>query len=181
MKEIIIMPQIIVCEWRIIFSENLLHKISYPFKDPCPIAAFSKYYTVRSEHNQTWLTCLHAVLLYVVTGDGDSGCGGAWPRFKLIKSTKQLIAVNGLLVGHYCPTSCLLTQTLHLNAKTLFCVEMLTESKHLVDDFCCCSATLPVPPPRDSSRQDTGLRLEAAEEDSGNIYEEIRDTGDTRD
>ena len=146
-----------------------------------PIAAFSKYYTVRSEHNQTWLTCLHAVLLYTVTGDGDSGCGGAWPRFKLIKSTKQLIAVNGLLVGHYCPTSCLLTQTLHLNAKTLFCVEMLTESKHLVDDFCCCSATLPVPPPRDSSRQDTGPRLEAAEEDSGNIYEEIRDTGDTRD
>ena len=57
---------------------------------------------------------------------------------------------------------------------------MLTESKHLVDDFCCCSATLPVPPPRDSSRQDTGPRLEAAEEDSGNIYEEIRDTGDTR-
>jgi len=43
------------------------------------------------------------------------------------------------------------------------------------------SATLPVPPPRDSSRQDTGPRLEAAEEDSGNIYEEIRDTGDTRD
>ena len=155
------MPQIIVCEWRIIFSENLLYKISYPFKDPCPIAAFSKYYTVRSEHNQTWLTCLHAVLLCVVTGDGDSGCGGAWPRFKLIKSTKQLIAVNGLLVGHYCPTSCLLTQTLYLNAKTLFCVEMLTESKHLVDDFCCCSATLPVPPPRDSSRQDTGPRLEA--------------------
>ena len=29
------MPQIIVCEWRIIFSENLLHKISYPVKDPC--------------------------------------------------------------------------------------------------------------------------------------------------
>ena len=28
------MPQIIVCEWRIIFSENLLHKISYPVKDP---------------------------------------------------------------------------------------------------------------------------------------------------
>ena len=53
---------------------------------------------------------------------------------------------------------------------------MLTESKHLVDDFWCCSATLPVPPPRDSSRQDTGPRLEAAEEDSGNIYEEIRDT-----
>ena len=43
-----------------------------------------------------------------------------------------------------------------------------------------CSATLPVPPPRDSSRQDTGARLEAGE-DSGNIYEEIRDTGDTRD
>ena len=42
-----------------------------------------------------------------------------------------------------------------------------------------CSATLPVPPPRDSSRQDTGARLEAGE-DSGNIYEEIRDTGDTR-
>ena len=58
---------------------------------------------------------------------------------------------------------------------------MLTESKHLVDDFCCYSATLPVPSPRDSSRQDTGPRLEVAEEDSGNIYEEIRDTGDTRD
>ena len=29
------MPQIIVCEWRILFSENLLHKISYPVKDPC--------------------------------------------------------------------------------------------------------------------------------------------------
>ena len=29
------MPQIIVWEWRIIFSENLLHKISYPVKDPC--------------------------------------------------------------------------------------------------------------------------------------------------
>ena len=28
------MPQIIVCEWRVIFSENLLHKIGYPFKDP---------------------------------------------------------------------------------------------------------------------------------------------------
>ena len=28
------MPQIIVCEWRIIFSENLLHKNVYPVKDP---------------------------------------------------------------------------------------------------------------------------------------------------
>ena len=28
------MPQIIVCEWRIIFSERLLHKIGYPIKDP---------------------------------------------------------------------------------------------------------------------------------------------------
>ena len=29
------MPQIIVCEWRVIFSENLLHKTVYPVKDPC--------------------------------------------------------------------------------------------------------------------------------------------------
>ena len=28
------MPQIIVCEWRIIFSERLLQKIGYPIKDP---------------------------------------------------------------------------------------------------------------------------------------------------
>ena len=28
------MPQIIVCEWRVIFSENLLHKTVYPVKDP---------------------------------------------------------------------------------------------------------------------------------------------------
>ena len=28
------MPQIIVCEWRVIFSENLLHKTVYPLKDP---------------------------------------------------------------------------------------------------------------------------------------------------
>ena len=28
------MPQIIACEWRVIFSENLLHKTVYPLKDP---------------------------------------------------------------------------------------------------------------------------------------------------
>ena len=28
------MPQIIVCEWRVIFFENLLHKTVYPLKDP---------------------------------------------------------------------------------------------------------------------------------------------------
>ena len=33
-KELIIMPQIIACEWRVIFSENLLHKTVYPLKDP---------------------------------------------------------------------------------------------------------------------------------------------------
>ena len=27
------MPQIIVCEWRVIFSENLLHKTVYPVKE----------------------------------------------------------------------------------------------------------------------------------------------------
>ena len=29
-----VVPQIIVCEWRVIFSENLLHKTVYPVKDP---------------------------------------------------------------------------------------------------------------------------------------------------
>ena len=28
------MPQIIACEWTVIFSENLLHKTVYPLKDP---------------------------------------------------------------------------------------------------------------------------------------------------
>ena len=34
------MPQIIVCEWRIIFSKNFLHKISYPVKDPWTALVF---------------------------------------------------------------------------------------------------------------------------------------------
>ena len=33
------MPQIIVCEWRVIFSENLLHKTVYPVKDPWVLGA----------------------------------------------------------------------------------------------------------------------------------------------
>ena len=34
------MPQIIVCEWRVIFSENLLHKTVYPLKDPCLLQSY---------------------------------------------------------------------------------------------------------------------------------------------
>ena len=37
------MPQIIVCEWRIIFSENLLHKNVYPVKDPCAKRALTPW------------------------------------------------------------------------------------------------------------------------------------------
>ena len=40
-KELIIMPQIIVCEWRVIFFENLLHKTGYPVKDPWYIETIS--------------------------------------------------------------------------------------------------------------------------------------------
>jgi len=34
---------------------------------------------------------------------------------------------------------------------------------------------LPVPPPRDSSRQDNRPRMKAGKEDSGNMFEEIQE------
>ena len=42
-----------------------------------------------------------------------------------------------------------------------------------------CSAMLPVPPPRDSSRQDNGPRMKAGKEDSGNMFEEIQEIAGT--
>ncbi len=38
-----------------------------------------------------------------------------------------------------------------------------------------CSVMLPVPPPRDSSRQDNRPRMKAGKEDSGNMFEEIQE------
>ena len=38
-----------------------------------------------------------------------------------------------------------------------------------------CSVMLPVPPPRDSSRQDNQTKNESRKEDSGNMFEEIQE------
>ena len=72
------MPQIIVCEWRIIFSERLLHKIGYPIKDPC-----TQYLTLDFISMFPWVdsyTGDSCSLLYPPWhGEGDDGsCLPGW-------------------------------------------------------------------------------------------------------
>ena len=67
------MPQIIVCEWRIIFSENLLHKNVYPVKDPWSMVVIS-YVDVKNidlenrisiSATQNWYLQLFGKCLYI--------------------------------------------------------------------------------------------------------------------
>ena len=62
-KELIIMPQIIACEWGVRFSENLLHKTVYPLKDPW------------LEQKQEWCHC-HTDCRHTSHAQPQYGVGG---------------------------------------------------------------------------------------------------------